>query len=71
MSTGTAQSMMHDEAFNRGCDARLRGDSTDCNQHIDQRLREYWLQGYRDVDREWGRLDPRARPLPAVRERHG
>ena len=44
-----------DEAFNRGCDARLAGQPvTACPYDIPQ-YRHLWKQGWWHVQRHWGR----------------
>lgn len=43
------------KAFNQGCDARLAGEPITWCQYDYGELRKYWKNGWRDVDKNWGK----------------
>lgn len=56
-------------AFNRGCDARQRGEPLSACPFDVQRLRAAWNMGWRDAHHYWGadRQMGTYQPLPPVK----
>lgn len=59
--------MTKDEAFNAGCEARLRGDPIDENPCDDVVARSWWTAGYMDIHRWWGIWAKNPKKLPEVK----
>lgn len=65
------ENLTRQRAFNEGCDARLAGKPTSVNPYSIHFLeRRFWLRGWRDVDKNWGKSLPasKRKKLPEAEE---